>query len=149
MNRNEINEENFEEIKFMIKNMFTELEDSENIDQNLQNLIKMHKKNGTNIIINGKLPKSEKQAKVFFEIIREATTNAIKHAGSSQIFVNIKETLEDTYMVITNNGKKPNEFITENEGIKGMRRKVEELNGYFYISTIPRFSVNVSIRNNN
>ena len=149
LNRNEINEENFEEIKFMIKNMFTELEDSENIDQNLQNLIKMHKKNGTNIIINGKLPKSEKQAKVFFEIIREATTNAIKHAGSSQIFVNIKETLEDTYMVITNNGKKPNEFITENEGIKGMRRKVEELNGYFYISTIPRFSVNVSIRNNN
>ncbi len=149
LNRNEINEENFEEIKFMIKNMFTELEDSENIDQNLQNLIKMHKKNGTNIIINGKLPKSEKQAKVFFEIIREATTNAIKHAGSSQIFVNIKETLEDTYMVITNNGKKPNEFITENEGIKGMRRKVEELNGYFYISTTPRFSVNVSIKNTN
>ena len=149
LSRDEINKENFAEIKFMIKNMFTELEDSENTDQNLQNLIKMHKKNGTNIIINGKLPKNAKQAKVFFEIIREATTNAIKHAGSSQIFVDIKETLEDTYMVITNNGKKPNEFITENEGIKGMRRKVEELNGYFYISTIPRFSVNVSIRNNN
>ena len=149
LSRDEINKENFAEIKFMIKNMFTELEDSENTDQNLQNLIKMHKKNGTNIIINGKLPQNAKQAKVFFEIIREATTNAIKHAGSSQIFVDIKETLEDTYMVITNNGKKPNEFITENEGIKGMRRKVEELNGYFYISTIPRFSVNVSIRNNN
>ena len=149
LSRDEINEENFAEIKFMIKNMFTELEDSENIDQNLQNLIKMHKKNGTKIIINGKLPKNPKQAKVFFEIIREATTNAIKHAGSSQIIVDIKETLEDTYMVITNDGKKPNEFITENEGIKGMRRKVEELNGYFYISTIPRFSVNVSIRNNN
>lgn len=148
LSRDEINKENFAEIKFMIKNMFTELEDSENTDQNLQNLIKMHKKNGTNIIINGKLPKNAKQAKVFFEIIREATTNAIKHAGSSQIFVDIKETLEDTYMVITNNGKKPNEFITENEGIKGMRRKVEELNGYFYISTIPTFSVNVSIKNN-
>ena len=148
LSRDEINKENFAEIKFMIKNMFTELEDSENTDQNLQNLIKMHKKNGTNIIINGKLPQNAKQAKVFFEIIREATTNAIKHAGSSQIFVDIKETLEDTYMVITNNGKKPNEFITENEGIKGMRRKVEELNGYFYISTIPTFSVNVSIKNN-
>ena len=148
LSRDEINKENFAEIKFMIKNMFTELEDSENTDQNLQNLIKMHKKNGTNIIINGKLPQNAKQAKVFFEIIREATTNAIKHAGSSRIFVDIKEMLEDTYMVITNNGKKPNEFITENEGIKGMRRKVEELNGYFYISTIPTFSVNVSIKNN-
>ncbi len=40
------------------------------------------------------------------------------------------------------------EFITENEGIKGMRRKVEEIKGYFYVSTVPEFSVNVSIKNN-
>lgn len=148
LNREEINQENFDEIKFMIKKMFIDIEDTEDSNTNLQNLIKIHQKNGTNIIIKGKLPENEKQAKVFFEIIREATTNAIKHAGSSKIFVEIKETLEETYMVITNDGKKPNEFITENEGIKGMRRKVEEIKGYFYVSTVPQFSVNVSIKNN-
>ena len=148
LNREEINQENFDEIKFMIEKMFIDIEDTEDPNTNLQNLIKIHKKNGTNIIIKGKLPENEKQAKVFFEIIREATTNAIKHAGSSKIFVEIKETLEETYMVITNDGKKPNEFITENEGIKGMRRKVEEIKGYFYVSTVPQFSVNVSIKNN-
>lgn len=148
LNREEINQENFDEIKFMIKKMFIDIEDTEDPNTNLQNLIKIHKKNGTNIIIKGKLPENEKQAKVFFEIIREATTNAIKHAGSSKIFVEIKETLEETYMVITNDGKKPNEFITENEGIKGMRRKVEEIKGYFYVSTVPQFSVNISIKNN-
>lgn len=147
LNREEINQENFDEIKFMIKKMFIDIEDTEDPNTNLQNLIKIHQNNGTNIIIKGKLPENEKQAKVFFEIIREATTNAIKHAGSSKIFVEIKETLEETYMVITNNGKKPNEFITENEGIKGMRRKVEEIKGYFYVSTVPQFSVNVSIKN--
>ena len=148
LNKEEINQENFDEIKFMIKKMFIDIEDTEDSNTNLQNLIKIHKKNGTNIIIKGKLPENEKQAKVFFEIIREATTNAIKHAGSSKIFVEIKETLEETNMVITNDGKKPNEFITENEGIKGMRRKVEEIKGYFYVSTVPEFSVNVSIKNN-
>lgn len=148
LNREEIKQENFNEIKFMIKKMFIDIEDTEDSNTNLQNLIKIHQKNGTNIIIKGKLPENEKQAKVFFEIIREATTNAIKHAGSSKIFVEIKETLEETYMVITNDGKKPNEFITENEGIKGMRRKVEEIKGYFYVSTVPEFSVNVSIKNN-
>lgn len=148
LNREEINQENFDEIKFMIEKMFIDIEDTEDPNTNLQNLIKIHKKNGTNIIIKGKLPENEKQAKVFFEIIREATTNAIKHAGSSKIFVEIKETLEETNMVITNDGKKPNEFITENEGIKGMRRKVEEIKGYFYVSTVPQFSVNVSIKNN-
>lgn len=147
LNKEEINQENFDEIKFMIKKMFIDIEDTEDSNTNLQNLIKIHQNNGTNIIIKGKLPENEKQAKVFFEIIREATTNAIKHAGSSKIFVEIKETLEETYMTITNDGKKPNEFITENEGIKGMRRKVEEIKGYFYVSTVPEFSVNVSIKN--
>lgn len=147
LNKEEINQENFDEIKFMIKKMFIDIEDTENPNTNLRNLIKIHKKNGTDILIQGELPQDKKQAEVFFEIIREATTNAIKHAGSSKIFVEIKETLEETNMVITNDGKKPNEFITENEGIKGMRRKVEEIKGYFYVSTVPQFSVNVSIKN--
>ena len=148
LNRKNISQENFEEIKFMIQKMFIDIEDTDDTNTNLENLIKIHKKNGTDIIIDGKLPQNKETAKVFFEIIREATTNAIRHAGSSKVFVNIKETLEETYMIITNDGRKSNEFITENQGIKDMRRKVEKLGGMFYISTVPEFSVNISIKNN-
>lgn len=148
LNRKNISQENFEEIKFMIQKMFIDIEDTDDTNKNLENLIKIHKKNGTEIIIDGKLPQNKETAKVFFEIIREATTNAIRHAGSSKVFVNIKETLEETYMIITNDGRKPNEFITENQGIKDMRRKVKKLGGMFYISTVPEFSVNISIKNN-
>ena len=148
LNRENISRENFEEIKFMIQKMFIDIEDTDDTNANLENLIKIHKKNGTDIIIDGKLPQNKETAKVFFEIIREATTNAIRHAGSSKVFVNIKETLEETYMIITNDGRKPNEFITENQGIKDMRRKVKKLGGMFYISTVPEFSVNISIKNN-
>ena len=148
LNRKNISQENFEEIKFMIQKMFIDIEDTDDTNANLENLIKIHKKNGTDIIIDGKLPQNKETAKVFFEIIREATTNAIRHAGSLKVFVNIKETLEETYMIITNDGRKPNEFITENQGIKDMRRKVKKLGGMFYISTVPEFSVNISIKNN-
>ena len=148
LNKENISQENFEEIKFMIQKMFIDIEDTDDTNTNLENLIKIHKKNGTDIIIDGKLPQNKETAKVFFEIIREATTNAIRHAGSSKVFVNIKETLEETYMIITNDGRKPNEFITENQGIKDMRRKVKKLGGMFYISTVPEFSVNISIKNN-
>lgn len=148
LNKENITQENFEEIKFMIQKMFIDIEDTDDTNANLENLIKIHKKNGTDIIIDGKLPQNKEVAKVFFEIIREATTNAIRHAGSSKVFVNIKETLEETYMIITNDGRKPNEFITENQGIKDMRRKVKKLRGMFYISTVPEFSVNISIKNN-
>ena len=148
LNKENITQENFEEIKFMIQKMFIDIEDTDDTNANLENLIKIHKKNGTDIIIDGKLPQNKETAKVFFEIIREATTNAIRHAGSSKVFVNIKETLEETDMIITNDGRKPNEFITENQGIKDMRRKVKKLGGMFYISTVPEFSVNISIKNN-
>lgn len=148
LNKENITQENFEEIKFMIQKMFIDIEDTDDTNANLENLIKIHKKNGTDIIIDGKLPQNKETAKVFFEIIRETTTNAIRHAGSSKVFVNIKETLEETYMIITNDGRKPNEFITENQGIKDMRRKVKKLGGMFYISTVPEFSVNISIKNN-
>ena len=148
LNKENITQENFEEIKFMIQKMFIDIEDTDDTNANLENLIKIHKKNGTDIIIDGKLPQNKETAKVFFEIIREATTNAIRHAGSSKVFVNIKETLEETYMIITNDGRKSNEFITENQGIKDMRRKVKKLGGMFYISTVSEFSVNISIKNN-
>lgn len=148
LNRKNITQENFEEIKFMIQKMFIDIEDTDDTNANLENLIKIHKKNGTDIIIDGKLPQNKETAKVFFEIIREATTNAIRHAGSSKVFVKTRETLEETYMIITNDGRKPNEFITENQGIKDMRRKVKKLGGMFYISTVPEFSVNISIKNN-
>ena len=148
LNKENITQENFEEIKFMIQKMFIDIEDTDDTNANLENLIKIHKKNGTDIIIDGKLPQNKETAKVFFQIIREATTNAIRHAGSSKVFVNIKETLEETYMIITNDGRKPNEFITENQGIKDMRRKVKKLGGMFYISTVSEFSVNISIKNN-
>ena len=148
LNKENITQENFEEIKFMIQKMFIDIEDTDDTNTNLENLIKIHKKNGTDIIIDGKLPQNKETAKVFFEIIREATTNAIRHAGSSKVFVKIRETREETYMIITNDGRKPNEFITENQGIKDMRRKVKKLGGMFYISTVPEFSVNISIKNN-
>lgn len=148
LNRKNITQENFEEIKFMIQKMFIDIEDTDDTNANLENLMKIHKKNGTDIIIDGKLPQNKETAKVFFEIIREATTNAIRHAGSSKVFVKTRETLEETYMIITNDGRKSNEFITENQGIKDMRRKVEKLGGMFYISTVPEFSVNISIKNN-
>lgn len=58
---------------------------------------------------------------------------------------NIKEELEKTEMIITNDGKPPKETIVEHQGIKGMRRRIEKINGKLFITTIPEFKINIVI----
>lgn len=136
-------DDKFEEIKFMTRKMFTELEDSNEPDTNLKNLIKINDNIGININLIGTLPEDKKKAKIFFEIIREAVTNATRHADSTQINIKIEDGLLMSTMTITNNGKKPKEVIYENEGIKGMRRRIKKINGKIFIYTEPEFIIKV------
>lgn len=136
---------NLDDIKFMIEKMFTELEDTNNTKIDLENFIKVHQNAGTQISIIGKMPKDEKKAKVFFEIIREATTNAIKHAGSNKIHVNIIENQKNCKMIITNNGLKPNGTIVEHDGISGMKRKIKELGGEIIIYSTNEYKIEVMV----
>lgn len=145
LNQEDLESKNIEDIKFMIREMFTDIEDTDEPEVNLKNLIEAHRNTGTNIDIMGTLPKDRKIAKVFFEIIREAVTNAIRHADSTKITVQIKDELEKTELIIRNNGKAPKNTIIEHQGIKGMRRRVEGLNGKLFITTNPEFKIDVII----
>ena len=142
LDKGEVTNESFEEIKYMIKKMFIDIEEPNDPNTNLKNLIKLHEKNGTRIFVDGNLPTKNKYAKVFFEIIREATTNAIKHANSTEVYVKIK-TAENITMTITNNGDKPKPIIVENDGIKGMRKKAASIGADIRIITHPKFLIEV------
>ena len=141
LNQDNCSEKQFKEATFMIKKMFTQTEDESNPKGNLDNLIKAYKIIGVNIIIEGSFPNSIEIGKVYFEIIREAVTNAIKHANSD--IIKIKMSNKD--LIITNNGIKPKRYIKENIGIKGMRSKVNKINGKIHIYTIPEFMIKITI----
>lgn len=145
LNQDNLETRNIEDIKFMIREMFTDMEDKEEAEVNLKNLVEAHKNTGTEINIVGKLPQNKEIAKVFFEIIREAVTNAIRHADSTKVDVQIKDNLNGIELIITNNGKKPKDTIIEHQGIKGMRRKVARIKGNLYITTVPNFKIDVKI----
>lgn len=145
LNQDNLETRNIEDIKFMIREMFTDMEDKEEAEVNLRNLVEAHKNTGTEINIVGKLPQNKEIAKVFFEIIREAVTNAIRHADSTKVDVQIKDNLNGIELIITNNGKKPKDTIIEHQGIKGMRRKVTRIKGNLYITTVPNFKIDVKI----
>lgn len=110
-------------------------------NEKLKNLINMYSIIGINVKVFGALPINKEKGIVFFEIIREAITNAIIHANSKNIKVVI--TAYDNYieMVITNDGNKPKSVIFENEGIKGMRKKLSNINGSLKVITDNNFKL--------
>ncbi len=145
LNRPNIAKDNLEEIKYMIKEMFIDIKEIKSSKDRLNELIEIHNKSGTKILLEGKLPQNEEKAIAFFEIIREAVTNAIRHANSTEVYIKIKGDTEHTKMTIRNNGKKPKAEIVENEGIKGMRRKIAQIGGKIEIITKPEFLINLEI----
>lgn len=136
---------NKEEIKFMLDNLFEQFTSLKSPEENLKKLVEVYKVFNINISIIGKLPKNKEVGETFFEIIREAVTNAIIHANSKNIKVVITNSLEKTEMLITNDGIKPNNFINENEGIKGMRRKLKEIGGILIIENEDNFILKIII----
>lgn len=131
----------FNDMKWMMEDVLKNIE-SENVSKkDLIEMINIYKNVGVNIIINGELPKDDKKAKIFIEIIREAITNAIKHANSNEIVINMSIIGEKNSMVITNNGTLPKNKIIENDGIKGMRKKLAEIKGNLNITTKDGFKI--------
>lgn len=135
-----------DDISFMIDNLF--LDEDRDLDNNskLEELISVYKLFGINIEIKGKLPNDNDVALIFFEIIREAISNAIIHADSKNIKILVKEDLEKIEMIITNDGQHPNKFINEGEGIKGMRRKLNDIGGYLTIDSHDNFVLTVLVQ---
>ena len=132
-------------ILFLLDSIYEDFDSKLSSDEKLKNLVKIYQVIGINIIVKGKLPIDEKIANIFFEIIREAVTNAIIHADSKNIKVIIAQYLDRIEMIITNDGKKPSSIIYENDGIKGMRRKLTLINGSLNISTENYFVLKIIV----
>lgn len=132
---------NINDIKFMIDNLFIEDQKETNYTKKLNRLVEIYKVLEININIKGSLSKEKNIQKIFYEIIRESITNAIIHGGSRNINIDISKNT----MIITNDGTLPTKKVKENEGIKGMRRKLNEINGTLTIDYKNKFILKIEI----
>lgn len=103
---------------------------------------------GTEVCLNGKLPRDQNTAGVFAAVIRECATNAVRHADATNVYVQLKENQEEYALIVSNDGKPPSDHIVEGGGITGMRRQVRELSGVFDISQWPQFQIHIRIPKN-
>ncbi len=97
----------------------------------------------------GLFPSNKEVCFLFLGIIREATTNAIRHANASVVTVTLKEKKKEWTIKITNNGKPPKKKIIEGSGLLGIRERVENFGGKIYIISEPHISIDVSVAKDN
>ncbi|MBI9011172.1 MAG: sensor histidine kinase [Clostridiales bacterium] len=84
------------------------------------------------------LPK--KYLEVLYRLIQECLTNSIRHGEASKIEIEVKEGLHTIVFSIKDNGKGASDII-EGYGLKGMRERVEALNGSLRIKSDSGFVV--------
>lgn len=104
---------------------------------------------GISLSIQGNLPEDESVAHAMVSIVREAATNAVRHAQALNIDVQIRlyavgdEASEGLMaeVVVTNDGCVPTHDIQEGSGIMGMRHTVESRGGFLIVLSHPQFKI--------
>lgn len=101
---------------------------------------------GVKIIYNGKHPQKDSQAeKIFADAIFECVTNTVRHADGTELYVTMMESETDYSIMISNNGKQPEQNIQEGGGISNLRKMVENSGGRLVVTSIPKFILTISI----
>lgn len=98
---------------------------------------------GLAIEVKGDLPESERKAYMMVVAMRECTTNALRHAGASQMTVNLTRAAGSDTLTITNDGIPPEGEIIEGGGLSGLRRSIENMGGTMKTEGRPRFKLTV------
>ena len=101
------------------------------------------------IDVEGSLPEDTRVAAAFLQIIREASTNATKHAQAHQVHVHLWQEESNgcdiARMTISNDGAPAPVSYREGTGILGMRHVAQNLGGSLEVHAAPPFTLTVSI----
>ena len=99
---------------------------------------------GMQVHVNGQLPQNAQQRKLIAAIGAETLTNAVRHAGAKQLWIDVEETAAAHIVRYTNDGAEPYAPITEGGGLSTARRKIEAAGGQMKIEAEPRFMLTIN-----
>jgi signal transduction histidine kinase len=108
-------------------------------------LVQIYQSFGIDVACAGTIPTAEEIADIFVKVLREAFSNALRHAGASQISVHLSENEAGYQMIIANDGYCPNQLPHEGNGIHSIRSRLERVAGRLEIVLAEKFTLIVSV----
>lgn len=145
-----LDDESLEQIDPLLRSIAADLRsgDSEPAEQ-LGDIVHAFGLVSVQIDVDGSLPDDAHVAAAFLQIIREASTNATKHAQAHQVQVRLWQEGSDggaiAHMTVSNDGAPAPVSYREGTGIPGMRHVAQDLGGSLEVHATPPFTLTVSI----
>ena len=81
---------------------------------------------GCKVIFSGKQPTQRKALQLLYAAIREALTNAVRHADATELMVKIEQDEKNYHIEISDNGGVTVSSITEGNGLSALRQRLEQ-----------------------
>ena len=81
---------------------------------------------GCKVVFLGEQPKSRKALQLLYAAVREALTNAVRHADATELTVKIEQNEKSYHIEISNNGSVTVSSITEGNGLSSLRQRLEQ-----------------------
>lgn len=81
---------------------------------------------GCKVIFSGKQPTQRKALQLLYAAIREALTNAVRHADATVLTVKIEQDEKSYHIEISDNGSVSVSSITEGNGLSALRQRLEQ-----------------------
>lgn len=100
---------------------------------------------GVALKVSGELPENDTISRLLVNIIRESSTNAIRHSHATYVEVSIIHANGFLEMSVSSDGFPISAIATERTGIKGMRDALGDIGGELKITQDPLFSLEVRI----
>ena len=98
---------------------------------------------GMQVHVSGPLPPNLQQQKLIAAMGAETLTNAVRHAGAKQLWIDVEQ-METAHIIrYTNDGSPPTGPVAEGGGLSTARRKIEAAGGQMKIEAEPRFMLTI------
>lgn len=94
----------------------------------------------------GELPADMDKRYLIVTSIREAVTNAVRHARADEVKVSIHENKDSIDILISDNSVVPVERVVEGGGLRDLRRKIEKAGGELQVLCQPTVKLSITLK---
>ena len=100
---------------------------------------------GIRVEITGDFPEEKEVLHLLLPVLREACVNAARHADASVLYITAERKSNAMRLLLTNDGRQPQQEIVPRGGLVGLGRMLAEAGGKIEIQSQPQFLLTVTL----